>query len=75
MWGRLGVCGSAAVPPFVVSGGFGAVVFGKLLRLELEGSREGILYDETYLTILNSKIIVYFIMPKYFEKCYYRHEL
>ena len=26
-------------------GGFGAVVFGTLLSLELEGSREGILYD------------------------------
>ena len=34
-------------------GGFGAVVFGTLLRLELEGSREGILYDEIYITILN----------------------
>ena len=50
MWWRLGVCGSAAVPPFVV---FGAVVFGTLLMLELEGSREGILYDEIYITILN----------------------
>ena len=34
-------------------GGFGAVVFGTLLRLELEGSRAGILYDEIYITILN----------------------
>ena len=34
-------------------GGFGAVVFGTLLRLELEGSREGILYNEIYITILN----------------------
>ena len=34
-------------------GGFGAVVFGTLLRLELEGSREGILYDEIYITLLN----------------------
>ena len=34
-------------------GGFGAVVFGTLLRLELEGSREGILYDEIYITKLN----------------------
>ena len=34
-------------------GGFGAVVFGTLLRLELEGSREGILYDEICITILN----------------------
>ena len=34
-------------------GGFGAVVFGTLLRLELEGSREGILYDEIYITMLN----------------------
>ena len=34
-------------------GGFGAVVFGTLLRLELEGSREGILYDEIYITIFN----------------------
>ena len=34
-------------------GGFGAVVFGTLPRLELEGSREGILYDEIYITILN----------------------
>ena len=34
-------------------GGFGAVVFGTLLRLELEGSREGILYNEMYITILN----------------------
>ena len=34
-------------------GGFGAVVFGTLLRLELDGSREGILYDEIYITILN----------------------
>ena len=56
-------------------GGFGAVVFGTLLRLELEGSREGILYDEIYITILNWKIIVYFIMPKYFDKCYFRHGL
>ena len=56
-------------------GGFGAVVFGTLLRLELEGSREGILYDEIYITILNWIIIVYFIMPKYFDRRYYRHGL
>ena len=56
-------------------GGFGAVVFGTLLRLELENSREGILYDEIYITILNRNFFFYFIMPKYFDKCYYRHGL
>ena len=34
-------------------GCFGAVVFGTLLRLELEGSREGIFYDEIYIMILS----------------------
>ena len=34
-------------------GGFVTVVFGTLLSLELEGSREGILYDEIYIMILN----------------------
>ena len=33
-------------------GGFGAVVFGTLLSLELEGSREGIIYYEIYIMII-----------------------
>ena len=45
------VCSYTAWYP--VCCGFGAVVFGTLLRLELEGSREGIIYDEIYITILN----------------------
>ena len=43
--GRLGVCGSAVVPPLWRLGGFGAVEFGTLLSLELEGSLEDFLYD------------------------------
>ena len=33
-------------------GGFGAVVLATLVSLELEGSREGILYDEIYIMII-----------------------
>ena len=48
--GRLGVCGSAVVPPLWRLRRFGAVMFEKkLLSLEVKGSSEGILYDEIYV--------------------------
>ena len=49
--GRLGVCGSAVVPPLWRLGGFGAVILylETLLSLEVKGSSEGILYDEIYI--------------------------
>ena len=56
-WGRLGVCGSADVPPLWRLGGFGTNVFGTLLSLELEGSREDILYDEIYIMIIIDKYL------------------
>ena len=46
-WGRLGVCGSAVVPCFGVWVALQLSCLTTLLSLELEGSREGILYDET----------------------------
>ena len=39
-------------------GGFGAVVFGTLLSLELEGSREGILYDEICIVIIEKELSI-----------------
>ena len=53
-WGRLGVCGLAVVWPLWRLGGFGAVVFGTLLSLELKGSREGILYDDISIMIIET---------------------
>ena len=47
LMGLRGGCGVGA------AGCLWIVVFGTLLRLELEGSREGILYDEIDITILN----------------------
>ena len=51
-WGWLGVCGSVVVPALWHLSGFGAVVFGTLLSLELESSREDILYDYIYIMII-----------------------
>ena len=45
-WGRLGVCGSAVVPCCGVRVPLQLSCLATLLSLELEGSREGILYDE-----------------------------
>ena len=49
--GRLGVCGSAVVPPLWRLGGFWAVMFGNTDELEVKGYSEGILYDEIYIMI------------------------
>ena len=51
---QLGVCGLVVVPLLWRLGGcgFGAVMFGTLLSLELKGSREDILYDEIYIMII-----------------------
>ena len=46
VWGRLGVCGSAVVPCCGIWVAFELSCLATLLSLELEGSREGILYDE-----------------------------
>ena len=54
-WGRLGVCGSAVVPYCDVWVACLATLLSLaiLLSLELEGSREGILYyDEIYIMII-----------------------
>ena len=45
-WGRLGVCGSAVVPCCGIWVALELSCLATLLSLELEGSREGILYDE-----------------------------
>ena len=45
-WGRLGVCGSAVVPCCGVLVALELSCLATLLSLELEGSPEGILYDE-----------------------------
>ena len=45
-WGRLGVCGSAVVPCCGVWVALELSCLATLLSLELEGSREGILYDD-----------------------------
>ena len=50
-WGRLGVCGSAVVPCCGVWVALELSCLATLLSLELEGSREGILYDEIYIII------------------------
>ena len=51
-WGRLGVCGSAVVPCCGVWVILDLSCLGTLLSLELESSREGILYDEIYIMII-----------------------
>ena len=50
--GRLGVCGSAVVPCCSVRVALELSCLATLLSLELEGSREGILYDEIYIMII-----------------------
>ena len=49
---QLGVCGPVVVLPLWRLAGFGAVVFGTLLSLEIKGSREDILYYEIYIMII-----------------------
>ena len=49
---RLGVCGSAVVPCCGVWVALELSCLATLLSLELEGSREGILYDEIYIMII-----------------------
>ena len=51
-WGRLGVCGSAVVPCCGIWVALELSCLATLLSLELEGSREGILYDEIYIMII-----------------------
>ena len=50
-WGRLGVCRSAVVPCCGVWVALELSCLVTLLSLELEGSRDGILYDEIYIMI------------------------
>ena len=50
--GRLGVCGSAVVPCCGVWVALELSCLATLLSLELEGSREGILYHEIYIMII-----------------------
>ena len=45
-WGRLGICGSVVVPCCGVWVALELSCLATLLSLALEGSREGILYDE-----------------------------
>ena len=51
-WGRLGICGSAVVPCCGFWVALELSCLATLLSLELEGSREGILYDEIYIMII-----------------------
>ena len=51
-WGRLGVSGSAVVPCCDVWMALELSCLATLLSLELKGSREGILYDEIYIMII-----------------------
>ena len=51
-WGRLGVSGSAVVPCCGVWVALELSCLATLLSLELEDSREGILYDEIYIMII-----------------------
>ena len=50
-WGRLGVCGSADVPCCGVWVALELSCLATLLSLELDGSGEGILYDDIYIMI------------------------
>ena len=50
--GRLGVCESAVVPCCGVWVALELSCLATLLSLELKGSREGILYDEIYIMII-----------------------
>ena len=51
-WGPLGVSGSAVVPCCGVWVALELSCLATLLNLELEGSSEGILYDEIYIMII-----------------------
>ena len=62
-WGWLGVCGSAVVPCCGVWVALELSCLATLLSLELEGSREGILYDELslYITLLMREQILLYV--------------
>ena len=51
-WVWVGVCGSAVVPCCDVWVALELSCLATLLSLELEGSREGILYDEIYIMMI-----------------------
>ena len=71
--GRLGVCGSAVVPPLWRLGGFGAVMFGNTAELGGQGFPWG---NSVWWNLHhdNWKIIFYFITPRYFDQ-FYEHYL